>query len=142
MAWFLCLTCAVRGPGGEILSGALPGPLSSTPWLETEHQNLPWKPGSRVQELAQARGCRVMSSTLLWDLQGATGWVAHPPAHPLPCWLCMVGMGSILSGRALLSHTRLPTGLESFQCGEETSRFGSWLGQSWRGCPASLLGEG
>lgn len=28
------------------------------------------------------------------------------------------------------------------KCGEETPRFGSWLGQSWRGCPASLLGEG
>lgn len=74
-------------------------------------------------------------------LQGATGWVAYPPPHT-PALLagCMVGMGSILSGRALLSHTRLPTGLESSVGGD--TRFGSWLGQSWRGCLAtSLLGE-
>ena len=73
MAWFLCLTCAVRGPGAEIVSGALPGPLSSTPWLETEHQNLPWKPGSRVQEPGG------------WHRRGGAGDVKHPSLGLASC---------------------------------------------------------
>ena len=121
MAWFLCLTCAVRGPGAEIISGALPGPLSSTPWLETEHQNLPWKPGSRVQELGgwHRRGGAGDVKHPSLGLASCHGGVAHPPHPPPPphCWLCMVRMGSILSGRASLSHTRLPTGLEHFNVG-------------------------
>ena len=146
MAWFLCLTCAVRGPGAEIISGALPGPLSSTPWLETEHQNLPWKPGSRVQELGG------------WHRRGGAGDVKHPslglaschrgggtsPPPPTPAPLLAVhgkdGLHPQWEGFAI-SH-KAAYRAWTLQCGEETPRFGYWLGQSWCGCPASLLGEG
>ena len=108
MAWFLCLTHAFRGPGGEILSGVLSGPLSSTPWLETEHQNLPWKPGSRVQELGGwhrqggAGGCQAPSLGL-----ASCHRVGGTSPTPSLCWLFVVGMGSIRSGRASLSHTKV-----------------------------------
>ena len=133
----------LEAPGLRLYLGLSLDPSLPRPgWrlsIKISHGNL--DPEFRNREAGTGEGVRVMSSTLLWDLQVATGGWHISPTPPHLCWLCMIGMGSILSGRASLSHTRLPTGLEHFKCGEEMPRFGSWLDQSWRGCPASLLGE-
>ena len=111
----------LEAPGLRLYLGLSLDPSLPRPgWrlsIKTSRGNL--DPEFRNWEAGTGEGVRVMSSTLLWDLQVATGGVAHPPHPPPPphCWLCMVRMGSILSGRASLSHTRLPTGLEHFNVG-------------------------
>ena len=82
----------LEAPGLRLYLGLSLDPSLPRPgWrlsIKISHGNL--DPEFRNWEAGTGKGVRVMSSTLLWDLQVATGWVAHLP-HPTPPLLAVHG---------------------------------------------------